>query len=120
MYHIKTSYKYYMAICLSCPCHNIIHIHNNVLCLDSIIWNILIFSLNVGIFHIILSVPHNIVVDLNNVMVCELCTILLHHTNITLIYVLLFLCVFSLCVRTSVFSLCLLLPCIFPYVLPCH
>ena len=26
------------------------------------------FSLNVGIFHGILSVPHNIVVDMNNVM----------------------------------------------------
>ena len=35
---------------------------------DIIMWNIPSFMLDVGIFHIRLSVPHNIVMDLNNVM----------------------------------------------------
>ena len=53
-----------------CPCHNIIHIHNNV----QWDWHYyvkrkFIFILNVGIFCIILSVPHSIVMDLYNVMV---------------------------------------------------
>ena len=49
--------------------HNIIQIHNNVL------WDwqysmeySSYFSPNVGIFHEILAVPHNIVMDLNNIM----------------------------------------------------
>ena len=50
------------GIDLPCVVHNIIQIHNNVM------WNILIFNLNMGIFCIILSIPHNIVMDLNNVM----------------------------------------------------
>ena len=36
--------------------------------IDSIMWNILIFSMNVGIFHIILSILQNIVMDMKNVM----------------------------------------------------
>ena len=36
--------------------------------IDIILWNILVFRLNVRIFCQILSIPRNIVMDLNNVM----------------------------------------------------
>ena len=36
--------------------------------IDIILWNILVFGLNVRIFCQILSIPRNIVMDLNNVM----------------------------------------------------
>ena len=36
--------------------------------IDNILQNISSFSVNGGIFHIRLSVPHNVVMDLNNVM----------------------------------------------------
>ena len=39
---------------------------------DNIIWNIPILRLIRGIFYIILSVPLNIIMDLNNVMKLDL------------------------------------------------
>ena len=42
--------------------------------IDGILYNISIYKLNVGIFHITMSIPHNFVMDLNNVM-----KILAHH-----------------------------------------
>jgi hypothetical protein len=48
--------------------HSIIQIHNSVLWDWQYYGDVFIFRLNVGIFCIIMSVPHNIVMDLNNVM----------------------------------------------------
>ena len=49
--------------------HNIIRIHNNVLWDYQYYVNIFpIFSLNVGLFYKLLSIPQNIVMDMNNVM----------------------------------------------------
>jgi len=48
--------------------HNIIQIHNNVNVVLTIFYGIVVYKLWIcRIFHIILSVPHNIIMDLNNV-----------------------------------------------------
>ena len=48
--------------------HNIIQIYDSVCGTDIILHNVPTFSLNDGIFCIIPSVPHNIVMNTNNVM----------------------------------------------------
>ena len=48
--------------------HNIIKIHNNVCGTDDIMKNMPTFNMNDEIFCRILSIPHNIVLDINNVM----------------------------------------------------
>ena len=51
-----------------CMWHNIIQNQTMFYGTNNIYWSISIFSSNDGIFCIIMSVPHNIVLDLNNVM----------------------------------------------------
>ena len=52
--------------------HNIIEIHNNFFCGLTILCKIfLTLDLNDGIFHILLSVMQNTVIDLNDVMIWE-------------------------------------------------
>ena len=60
---LKTDFlKRVICSSFSSDYHNIIQIYNNIM------WNIPTFSLNVGLFHIILSIPQNIVTNMNNVM----------------------------------------------------